>query len=991
MAGGMEVFRIVGTIAISGTGNASKELEQLGKLSKDAFKALESLSKGVNKFGMYLSKNLTAPLAIVGETMGRLARSTGQYADKLLDLSQITGLSTDSIQEYEHVARVAGVSSEGFLSVITKLSNSLPEIAQGTGSAAKALDQLGINVLDASGNARNMNILFPEIIRSLQGMENITERNALAQDIFGKSLKDVAPILGMSAEEMNRARTEAHELGLVMDGKAIDSANNFRVGMDKLKAQFAAAGREIANGLLPMLNEQFIPLIQSTVIPMIRYAAELFEKLMGVIDLLPGPLQKVVIGLGLMAAAVGPAALMVGKLTIAVKGAGEGLTLLYLKLKGPMIAAVTGAGAHIRGLIAMVEGLGPAMAASTATVVASGAAIVAAFAAIGYAIYVLVRDLKSLEKTKELAAMGDQLHDNTKEAIKAAAEYRKLAGSAEYSAEKHLELEKALIKAQIAEENLMITSMEHSKSLNSEQAAKKRAELAMKEAELIQKKEKLIMGQAQATEYAAAQLKKKQEEEAKAAEDRAKRSAEEMRKRREDLDKLLKSHQEAYDKMGKTEMELLAMEEAAEIEKARRLGATDAQLETITNRYAAMREDMIAVDEMYWQEQGREADKHLEERRNTELGYESDLREAKRNIAIEGMRRNADDAASALQSKHAMEMTEARRQGEDTKALQIKQDVEMRTLRANNERAIAEAELAAKKEVLQEQYAAEIEEAEKAFTDTSAIRERYALEFENLEHKRVAAAKTADDEITAITREGNAARAALNKQYVQGFVTGTVSAVNQLGSIMSQFSANDDKRLDKKYKEDKARIEANVTDEEERAKRLAALDEEHEAKKLEIQKENAKREKALGIFNTIINTAQAIVKALADLGPIAGPIMAATVGALGVAQTAAIASTPEPFEAGALIQGGRGGVVGQIGEGKQDELILPMETGVDRLADRLIEALSKQAAQPSGAVSGGGNVTLNLGTFIGNDAGLRELERRLRPIRAAELKRTGGA
>jgi hypothetical protein len=991
MSANAEIFKLVGYVGINGMAKVYKDLEKVDANVAKLYKSLAEFGKQMNTIGSKLASTLTVPLAAVGDAVLSLASKTGQYANQLSGLAEATGLTTDAIQEYEHVARVAGVSSEGFLSVITKLSNSLPEIAQGTGSAAKALDQLGISVLDAGGNARNMNALFPEIISSLQGVKNITERNAIAQDIFGKSLKDVAPILGMSAEEMNRARTEAHELGLVMDGKAIDSANNFRIGMDKLKEQFAAAGRELANGLFPILNEQFIPLIQSTVIPAIRFVVEKLEGLMGVIDLLPGPLQKVVIGLGLVVMAIGPAALMLGKLTIAAKGAMEGLALLYLKLKGQLIAALTAAGAHIRGFIAVIEGLGPAMGASTATVVASGAAIVAAFAAIGYALYVLKRELESLAKTKEIAAMGDQLHTNTNEAINAAAEYRKLAGSAEYSAEKHIELEKALIKAQIAEENLMITSMEHSKSITSEQAAKKRAELAMKEAELIQKKEQQIMGVANATQYAAAQLKKQQEEEAKAAADRAKRSAEEMRKRREDLTALLKNHQEAYDKMGKTEMELLTMEEAAEIEKAKRLGATPAQLDTIINRYAAMREDMIAEDELYWEEQGREADKYLEARRQTELGYESDLREAKRNIGLEGMKRDADDAAAALQKRHGAEMAEAKRQGGDTAALQIKQDTEMRALRANNARAIAEAELNAKKEAMQEQYAAEIAEAEKAFTDTSAIRERYALEFENLEKQRAAAAKTADDEMTEITKAGNAARAALNKQYVQGFVSGTVSAANQLASVMSQFSANEDKRLDKKYKEDKARIEASVEDEEERAAQLAALDEIHEAEKLKIQKENAKREKALGIFNTVINTAQAIVKALADLGPIAGPIMAGVVGALGVAQTAAIASTPEPFEAGALIHGGRGGVTGLVGEGRQDELILPMETGVDRLADRLIEALGNQAARPPGAAAGGGNVTLNLGTFIGNDAGLRELERRLRPIRASELKRTGGA
>ncbi len=828
MSAGAEIFKLVGYVAINNIDQAFKDVRKLDKGVSDLADKLGKFAKDVNTFGTFLSKNLTLPLASVGTAIGTLAIKTGQAADHLLDLSQITGLSTDAIQEFEHVARVAGVSSDGFLSVIQKLSNSLPDIAQGTGSAAKALDQLGINVLDVNGNARDMNKLFPEIINGLQRMDNITERNALAQDIFGKSLKDVAPILGMSAAEMQRVRGEAHNLGLVMGGEAINKANDFRISVDKLKAQFAAIGMEIANRFMPILNEQVIPLIQSTVIPAVHLFAD----------------------------AVGSVALAFGK------------------LDGP-----------IQSVILVIIGF--VAAAANQARIQSG-----------------------------LAKMNAEEEETRRQALRANLEGRKV--------EKRL------------------------------------------------------------TEYEMAQLKKKQEEEAKAAEDRAKRNAEELRNRKEELSGLLNAHEDAYNKMGKTEMKLLYMGEQAELEKAQRLGATDAQLETVLKHYDAMRQEMIEKDQDYWEEQGREADKYLEERRQTEMKYAADLNEAKRNIAMEGMKRDADDAESALRDVHRAELTEIQKRGGDVKAAQIAHDVEMRTLQVNNAKQIAEAEFDAKKEAMQRQYDAEIEEAEKAFTDTSAIRERYGLEFENLEQQRVAAAKNADAELTEITKEGNAARAALNKQYAQGFVSGMVSAVNQLGSVLSAFSSNEQMRIDRSYKKRKETIEASVTDEEERAKQLAALDAERDAKTLAIQREQATREKALGIFNTVINTAQAIVKALADLGPIAGPVMAGVVGALGVAQTAAIASTPAPFEAGALIQGGRGGVHGLVGEGRQDELILPMDTGVERLAGRLMENMGGESVNNVHYT-----ININAGNIVADDYSAKQFARKINQFIAADNARRG--
>lgn len=65
-----------------------------------------------------------------------------------------------------------------------------------------------------------------------------------------------------------------------------------------------------------------------------------------------------------------------------------------------------------------------------------------------------------------------------------------------------------------------------------------------------------------------------------------------------------------------------------------------------------------------------------------------------------------------------------------------------------------------------------------------------------------------------------------------------------------------------------------------------------EQKQIEIRQ--AKRQKALDIIQATISTAQAVIKAFAQLGPIAGAVAAGVVGAVGAAQIATIASQPIP-------------------------------------------------------------------------------------------------
>ena len=65
-------------------------------------------------------------------------------------------------------------------------------------------------------------------------------------------------------------------------------------------------------------------------------------------------------------------------------------------------------------------------------------------------------------------------------------------------------------------------------------------------------------------------------------------------------------------------------------------------------------------------------------------------------------------------------------------------------------------------------------------------------------------------------------------------------------------------------------------------------------KEREIKRRQAEADKRKAIIDATINTAIAVVKAFATTGPIAGPVFAAIVGALGAAQIALIAAQPIP-------------------------------------------------------------------------------------------------
>jgi len=225
--------------------------------------------------------------------------------------------------------------------------------------------------------------------------------------------------------------------------------------------------------------------------------------------------------------------------------------------------------------------------------------------------------------------------------------------------------------------------------------------------------------------------------------------------------------------------------------------------------------------------------------------------------------------------------------------------------------------------------------------------------------------------------------------HVSAWVDNYKVATKQINDALTALNNRMKNNLDKYYEEEKAKVDARLKNrkitEQQAAEQIEAINEEMAEKKLKLDREQAIRTKAYNIFTTTIDTAKAFVKALADLGPIAGIAAAATIAAAGAIQVGLIASEPLPFYAGGLIKGTPTGILAQIGEKNQDEVILPLERGTDQIADKLIGAM--RMSQNSPAIEYHSHY--HIGTLIADDNGLKTLERKLRPHRAAEDRRTG--
>jgi hypothetical protein len=122
-----------------------------------------------------------------------------------------------------------------------------------------------------------------------------------------------------------------------------------------------------------------------------------------------------------------------------------------------------------------------------------------------------------------------------------------------------------------------------------------------------------------------------------------------------------------------------------------------------------------------------------------------------------------------------------------------------------------------------------------------------------------------------------------------------------------------------------------------------ATEEEIDARRAQLEREQARREKAQSIFAAIINTAEAVVKALSSTKPPASYVLAAISAAAGAAQIATIAAQPLPqaqFGGSFVVPPGNNDDSGLLRVNSGEEVnVTPTRGGEGGFPDRIVVSI----------------------------------------------------
>ena len=269
---------------------AADGLEDVQDEAEETNLSFDALGKGAAAVGAAMVAATTAMVAALKEVGGALVDCTmdaANYADEISTMSEVTGISTETLQELTYASELMDVSVDTITGSMTKMEKSMGSAAdkifnlentqaelnralkdgsidadeyeakmeEALEKNATGYDKLGVSIYDSNHNLRDSEEVFWDVIDALGQMEDGTERDLLAMELLGKSAKDLNPLINEGSEGFRALADEAHEAGFVMGDDTLTAFTDFDDQMVRFKNSGQAAKNALGTLLLPALTE----------------------------------------------------------------------------------------------------------------------------------------------------------------------------------------------------------------------------------------------------------------------------------------------------------------------------------------------------------------------------------------------------------------------------------------------------------------------------------------------------------------------------------------------------------------------------------------------------------------------------------------------------------------------------------------------------------------------------------------------------------------
>lgn len=208
---------------------------------------------------------LTAASAAVTGPIAFAVKQAVSSGSELVAMNQKTGASIEALSELRYAAAQADVGFEQLGNGLKFQQKNLAAAVSGNETAAESFKKIGLSAGDLIRMAPDQ--AFERLADAINGVADPSMRTAAAIAIFGKSGSDLLPLFADGSRGIQMMRTEAKALGLQVKSQDAAAAEQFGDTWNSVLLTLRDVGEEIANSIIPVLNEILLavrPIIVAT-------------------------------------------------------------------------------------------------------------------------------------------------------------------------------------------------------------------------------------------------------------------------------------------------------------------------------------------------------------------------------------------------------------------------------------------------------------------------------------------------------------------------------------------------------------------------------------------------------------------------------------------------------------------------------------------------------------------------------------------------------
>lgn len=197
------------------------------QVDETSFKQADALFSTMEKALL----GIGAAAVAAGAGLAVFVKQTANAGDDAKVAAARLGVTTDAVQELGYAAEQSDTSIESLQQAFVFLAKK------------------GVKDVDAE---------FSRLAETFAGLPNDGTRAKFAFDNLGKAGKDLAPLLSEGADGLARLRAEAREMGLVLDGTAVEAADAFNDTLGRIGKRLDGLRNRVIGPWLPRFEKMLV-------------------------------------------------------------------------------------------------------------------------------------------------------------------------------------------------------------------------------------------------------------------------------------------------------------------------------------------------------------------------------------------------------------------------------------------------------------------------------------------------------------------------------------------------------------------------------------------------------------------------------------------------------------------------------------------------------------------------------------------------------------